>query len=136
MPFQIVDGPRDGLLEGTDSWNVGLAVNQKRTNIVRAEFSAWSVAVVDIESGSEIYTRSEASNADIPGIFLFFDTLQTDDYWGKNAKGYNFRHNVRATDLTGSSALKAGRSYLFTYSFTTADYGTLKLRFRWKMAPR
>ena len=135
MAFAVVDGPREGILAGTDVWNVGLMVDQARNNLVRSGFSAWGVVVKDIESGTQVYTRSEASNADITGVFLFFDVLQTDEYWGRNAKGYNFRHNVRAADLTGSSELKAGRAYLFTYSFTTTSFGTLKQQFRWTLKP-
>ena len=133
MPFETIEGRP---ITGTDAWNVGLIVNHARNNIVRSEFSAWDVAVVDEQTGSTIYSRSEASNADISGIFLFFDTLQTDDYWGKNDKGYNFRHQMRQTELTAAStSLAGGRTYLFTYTFTTTDYGDLKQQFRWIMKP-
>lgn len=134
MAFEVIRADQK-ILAGTDAWNTGLLVDQGLSNVVRSGFTGWSVSVKDVETHTVVYTRTEVSNADIAGIFLFFDTLQTDGYWGKNALGYNYRHNVRAADLTGAAELKAGRDYLFTYSFTTASFGVLKQQYLWEIKP-
>lgn len=64
--------------------------------------------------------------------FKVFDTLQNDAYWGNNGGnndiGYNVRHYVRASDFAGATALIAGHSYRFVYTFTSPEFTNVTTR--------
>ena len=85
--------------------------------------STLTVSVYDL-SGAAPTTNlwTIASQTLLPSL-VFFATLQTDYGWIEDPTGYNFRHSVQPSDLTGAVAIKGGHVALVEYKITTFQYG-------------
>ena len=82
--------------------------------VTQADVVTWSVRVFTTPTGKLVKVLvDESADATVN----FFDTLQTDNGWSRDATGYNFEYVIDGNAFK----IEGGRSYRFEFYVTTAD---------------
>lgn len=84
-------------------------VDNDGTLILQADFGTITYGVFDMSDPG-------ASSNSLTVATVVFDTLQTDSRWTIDTAGYNFRHDIPASDF-GSGA----KNYRFEYKFAPSS---------------
>lgn len=119
---------KDRVWEGQNVTFVARMLTAAGAMFVQADITSVTCKVFDLTSN----TPDTAATTLSPAVSsVFFNTAQTDGYWGLDNTGYNFRHTV-----TGSAFPKGGRRYRVEYEVVTGSHGSVFAVFEVQTDPR
>jgi len=120
----------DEVQEGSDCSDVGaIVVGDGRTLLVSTDVSGQvTLDIIERRSQTPIYSTTFAAGSSGP----LYDTPFTDNYWGLDTVGGNWRYKPTHAQL-GAAAWKGGRTYDHVYSIPTTNHGTIRAIFRRKI---
>jgi len=98
-------------------------------NIAQADITSIRYGIYDLSSSTPLTELSDSAALVVADVV--FDTLQTDSRWDTDSTGYNFRHTVASTTLTGGD-----HKYGVKYSFVPASGQAFMVPFEvWAKSP-
>lgn len=100
MPQAATDAVTQIVWEGATPILLARVVGMAGANITQASLNSLAYMVVKDVAGviTTVIAETSLTIADI-----IFDTLQTDAIWTKDSTGYNFKHQLAATDIPDPS---------------------------------
>ncbi len=110
--------------------NLARVVGADGANITQADIAS-GVYSIYLLNDQDADSRTAVTNHSAVALVVadvFFDTLQTDSIWTKDATGYNFKHTP-AISADAAFAI-ADRAYLVEYTLTPSSGEVIFIRFR------
>lgn len=114
------------IVEGLDWEPMDLVQGRDKTNLVEADVTDLDVTVYSIADMTAILSQTGLD----PGAVTnpnnrIFDTLQTDGRWSRDNTGYNSRHLILWSALTG--LVEAGHVYRVEIKLNTSAWNDIYL---------
>lgn len=113
--------------EGSSPVNMARVVGYDNANINQASVSELHYMVTQLVDGVE---TEVAPSTELTVTDVIFDTLQTGNGWTEDTTGYNFRHQLAATDLPDGGVVytvtyrfedTSGKHYFVSFELTTKE---------------